>query len=37
MLFINMNGKGMFTINGYRIWAESYEQALEQYERIKNF
>jgi hypothetical protein len=32
-----MKGKEMFVINGYRIWAESEEQAKEQYERIKNF
>ena len=32
-----MKQKELFIIDGYRIWAENYEQAKEQYERIKNF
>ena len=32
-----MKTKQLFTIDGYRIWAYSYEEAMEQYERIKNF
>lgn len=30
-----MAEKQLFVIDGYRIWADSYEQALRDYERIK--
>ena len=30
-----MGTKQLFTIDGYRIWANSYEDAYEQYLRIK--
>ena len=29
--------KQLFVIDGYRIWAFTYEDALRDYERIKNF
>ena len=29
--------KQLFVIDGYRIWAYSYEEAQQHYERIKNF
>ena len=32
-----MGTKQLFTIDGYRIWATSYDEAYEQYLRIKNF
>ena len=30
-------GKGMWTIKGYRIWAENYEQALDLFSMIESF
>jgi len=30
-------GKGMWTIKGYRIWADNYLQACEHLELIENF
>ncbi len=32
-----METKQLFVIDGYRIWAKTYEEAEEQYQRIKNF
>jgi hypothetical protein len=32
-----MAQKQLFTIDGYRIWATSYEEAYEQYLRILTF
>jgi hypothetical protein len=32
-----METKQLFTIDGYRIWAKSYDDAYEQYLRIKDF
>lgn len=29
--------KQLFVIDGYRIWAYTYEEAYEQYQRISNF
>jgi hypothetical protein len=29
--------KELFIIDGYRIWAYTYEDAVKDYERIKNF
>lgn len=35
---IDLNsGKGMWTIKGYRIWAENYEQALDIFPMIESF
>jgi hypothetical protein len=31
------SGKGMWTIKGYRIWADDYLQACEHLELIENF
>ena len=30
-------GKQLFEIDGYRIWAYTYEEALEHYQRIISF
>ena len=34
---MNSKGNDWFIINGYRIWAESQEQAEQLYEKIKKF
>lgn len=31
------NGKKLWIINGYRVWAQNYEQALEQAANIDTF
>lgn len=31
------NGLGMWTIKGYRVWAQNYEQALDLYPMIESF
>jgi hypothetical protein len=32
-----MKAKELFVIDGYRIWALTYEEALEHYKMILNF
>ena len=37
MVFLNSKGKDWYIIKGYKIWAESQEQAEQLYEQIKKF